>query len=686
VSVARAAWETYVIKDRRIGGSTITMQLARIRYGINSKSIGGKLRQMLKALQLEIHYSKDEILEAYLNLAPYGLNVEGAGAASLVYFGKRASDLTLEESLALSVIPQSPGRRMPGRSAGETDPLFEARNALFEKWLDEHPEDEEQRSLFSLPVVMQGPSELPFLAPHFTDDVLGENPRTSELFTTLDLDLQQLIERNARNYVERKKEVGIRNVSALIVDHRNMGVKAVLGSVDFFNDSIQGQVNGTRALRSPGSTIKPFIYALGFEQGLIHPMSMLKDSRTSFGAWSPENFDHKFVGPVKVREALVRSRNLPALEVASMLGEPGLYDFLKSAGIEHFRDESFYGLALAMGGAELTMEELAELYAMLANGGDLRPLNKLKKESESESEGRRLLSREATYLVMDVLKDNPRPYSDFPINWTADDIAVRWKTGTSFGFRDAWSVVVFGPYVIAVWVGNFDGEGNPAFVGRQAAGSLFFQFIDAIKAKGISPVYNRGLLNVKEVEVCAVSGQLPGRYCDHTVKTLFIPGKSPIRVCDIHREVLVDARTGLRACTEKGTQTRAEVYEFWPSDVLNIFRQAGIPRRTPPPHSPGCSLDVVAEKGLPPKITSPEREVSYTIRASKEGEEKTLPLMAVTDADSREVYWFMDEKFLGKAKSGETFFWEPKPGDFVVRVVDDHGRSDSRGIAVLVVE
>jgi penicillin-binding protein 1C len=464
-----------------------------------------------------------------------------------------------------------------------------------------------------------------------------------------------------------------------------MGVKAVLGSVDFFNDSIQGQVNGTRALRSPGSTVKPFIYALGFEQGLIHPMSMLKDARASFGAWSPENFDHKFVGPVKVREALVRSRNLPALEVASKLREPGLYEFLKSVGIEHLREESFYGLAVAMGGAELTMEEVVVLYAMLANRGLIKPLRKLK--DDTQTEGRRLLSREAAHLVMDILKDNPRPDSDFPISWTTDGIAVRWKTGTSFGFRDAWSVGVFGPYVLAVWVGNFDGEGNPAFIGRNAAGPFFFRLIDAIKAKGISPVYNHGLLNIKEVEVCVVSGQLPGRHCDHTVKTPFIPGKSPIRVCDIHREVLVDARTGLRACNENGTQTRAEVYEFWPSDVLNIFRQAGIPRRTPPPHAPGCSLDVVAEKGLPPKITSPEREVAYTVRASEEGSaEKRLPLMAVTDADSREVFWFMDEKFLGKARSGEIFFWKPKPGDYVVRVVDDHGRADSRGITVTVVE
>lgn len=682
-SIARAAWETYIVGDRRIGGSTITMQLARIRYGINSRTIAGKITQILRALQLELNYSKDEILEAYLNLAPYGLNIEGAGAASLVYFGHRASDLTLEEALALSVIPQSPGRRMPGRAAGETDPLFDARNALFEKWLEEHPEAEGQRELFALPIVMRSPSELPFLAPHFVDDILGDNPRKSELFTSLDLGLQRLLERNARSYVERKKDTGIRNVSALLVDYRTMEAKAVLGSADFFDDSIDGQVNGTQALRSPGSTIKPLIYALGFEQGIIHPMSILRDARKSFGAYSPENFDHKFVGPIMVREALVRSRNLPALEVAASLEGPGLHGFLKSAGIEHLRDESFYGLALAMGGAELTMEEIVELYAMLANRGVLKPIRKL--AGEIDGEGKRILSPESAYLVMDILKDNPRPGRAFPEDWTASSIPVHWKTGTSFGFRDAWSIGVFGPYVLAVWVGNFDGEGNPAFIGREAAGPLLFQMVDALKSRGVDYVYRGNPPGIKEVEVCVVSGQLPGPYCDHRVKTLFIPGTSPIGVCDIHRKVIVDARTGLRTCNENRISTRAEVYEFWPSDILKIFREAGIPRRTPPPHASGCSLDVVAETGLPPKIKSPERRVTYTVRASQKTGEK-LPLMATTDADSREVYWFLDERFLGKARSGETFYWKPKPGNFVVRVVDDHGRADSRDLTVEVIE
>ncbi len=688
-ALVRAGWHTYLKADRRMGGSTITMQLARIRYGINSRTPLGKLRQIFASFWLELLYSKREILEAYLNLVPYGLNIEGANAASLIYFHKEAGKLTLPEALTLSVIPQNPVRRIAARDGdlSQNAELNQARQHLFAAWVGKHPRDRDQSSFVRLAPVLYEPSEMPFLASHFADAVLQIDPFDARLDTTLDLSLQKLVERHARGFVESRRHVGINNTAVLLVDHRSMEVKALLGSIDFFNAAIQGQVNGTAAKRSPGSAIKPFIYALGIEQGIIHPLTMLKDAPMSFGEYNPENFDNEFTGPLSARDALIRSRNIPAVEVASRLSNPGLHRFLMQAGITGLREEEHYGVALALGAAEVSMQELAALYAMLANWGVWKPLRWFK--NQPKDKGRRLLSREASFLVLDMLEANPRPSQGYRSDWTRDSVPVAWKTGTSFGFRDAWSVGVVGPYVLLVWVGNFDGEGNPAFIGREAAAPLFFAIIDALKSQDgeLRRYCGPGLaeLNLTRIEVCSVSGKLPGPACSRKVETWFIPGKSPIQTCDIHRLIYVDTRTGLRSCREGASGTRAEVYEFWPSHMLKIFRQAGIPRRVPPPYGPECRTEEAAARGAGPQITSPQKGVTYSLRA-RSLERERIPLTAVTDADTRMLYWFVNERFLGTSPSGEPFFWKPAPGRFVVRAVDDQGRADAREVKAVLVE
>lgn len=687
---ARAVWHTYIKGDRKVGGSTITMQLARIRYGINSRTITGKATQILAALWLELLYSKNEILEAYLNLVPYGLNIEGAGAASLIYFHKNADRLTLADAITLSVIPQSPARRMSHKAGEGISPrqgLEQARKALFAKWVSKNPKDDEQKSLIDLPIILHSPSDLPFLAPHFANEVLESDPFDPVLQTTLDLSLQKVIERHTRQYIASKQSLGITNAAVLLVDHRTMEVKASLGSVDFFNSKIQGQVNGVRAKRSPGSALKPFIYGLGIEQGIIHPLTMLKDAPMSFGAYNPENFDNEFVGPVKARDALIKSRNIPAVDIASKLAPPGLHGFLLKAGITRMRDESFYGMSLALGSSEMTTEELVRFYSMLANGGMFKPIRLFK--GERDEEGLSLLSREASFLVLDMLASNPPPYQGYRTDWVRDPHQVSWKTGTSFGFRDAWSVGIAGPYVLAVWIGNFDGEGNPSFIGREAAAPLFFEIVDSLRSQDpeVGSFRRKGPfdLNVTKVEVCSLSGKLPGPACPQTTATWFIPGRSPIETCDIHRKISVNIRTGLRACTDGAPGSRYAVYEFWPSDLLAIFRQTGIPRRVPPPYEPGCRMEETSAKGAGPRITSPREGVVYSLRATSLDRER-VPLTAVTDADTLTVHWFVNEEYVGKSPSGKPFFWTPRPGKFVVRAVDDKGRAAARNIMTRVVE
>nr|WP_246039002.1 penicillin-binding protein 1C [Peristeroidobacter soli] len=678
-SLVRAATSTYS-GGPRVGGSTITMQLARLMYGLNTKSISGKLQQIVRAVQLELCYSKRELLEAHLNLMPYGGNIQGVGAASLIYFDKSAKRLGLAESLTLVLIPQSPARRAP--TLDEPADLRDARLRLFARWVEEHPDAASSADHIATPLRYASLRDLPFAAPHFTNAIL-QRPRPASVHsvnTTLDLRTQRTLERVITTYVREHSNIGIHNAAAMLVDYRDLSVKAMIGSADFFAADIEGQVNGTLAKRSPGSALKPFIYALAIDQGVIHPQTVLKDTPTAFGPFNPENFDGRFVGPITAREALIRSRNVPAMTLSSQLSTPSLYQFLRSAGITKMASEKHYGLALTLGGGEITIEEAATLYAMLANRGRLAPLRYL--TAEPRADGLRMLSEEASFMTLDMLRSAPRPEDSFARRRSG--VQAAWKTGTSWGFRDAWTAGTFGPYVLVVWVGNFDGRGNPAFVGVQAAAPLFFRLLDALAAqeKLIEPIY-RQPPRMERVEVCSASGDLPNSECPQVVSTWYIPGVSPIRVSQIHRRVWIDTRTGEQACPPYDpSHTRSEVYEFWPTDLLQLFAQAGMPRRRPPPPA-DCQRDVPS--GTPPQITSPVIAVTYSVRSGRVGSE-TIPLAANADSEVRRLHWFVDESYVGTGTPGVAIGWHPqRAGHYMVRTVDDRGRADSRALAVEIV-
>ncbi|MCE3045250.1 penicillin-binding protein 1C [Legionella sp. 16cNR16C] len=672
VSMLKAVWETYVVQSRRQGASTITMQLARIRFNINSKKWSGKLQQIIRAIQLERHYSKQQILEAYLNLAPYGGNIEGVGAASQIYFNESAMQLSLPQALTLSVIPQNPGKRTPHNQQLKT-----IRNKLFARWLQIHPQDRRYQNAMTLPLAMKTIRDLPFAAPHFVNSLLSTHRNQQEIHTTLNLKLQSLTERITRRYLLRKKGVGAFNAAVLLIDTRDMSVKTAMGSANFYDAAIGGQINGMDIKRSPGSTLKPFIYALALDQGLIHPYTVLKDVPHSFGAYNPENFDNDFMGPIRAKEALILSRNIPAIYLASQLAKPGLFGLLEQAQVSQLKSESYYGLALTLGGAEVTMKELATLYAMLANDGLWRPLRMLKEDPSVT--GKRLLSREASFLILEMLKDTP--HSD--LLFKSRSLPIAWKTGTSSGYRDAWTVGNFGPYVLIVWIGNFNNKGNPAFVGKNIAAPLFFELVEAIQHENgpLKPIDKHPeRMNLTRIPVCKASGLLPTRYCKDTEMSWFIPGKSPIKTDNIYREVAINRLTGLRTC-HFDENTRFEIYEFWPSDLARIFKQAGIQRRIPPVYEADCNLS--AGKSLALQISSPQSELNYIVKANSD-QPSIIPLSAVTDADVRNLYWFINDNYLGKTANDQPLLWAARPGKFVVRVIDDHGYSDARDITVRV--
>lgn len=661
----------------KLGASTITMQLARLLSGSNTRSIGGKLTQIGDALWLEARYGKREILEAYLNAAPYGGNVQGVGAAARLYFGKTPRELDLAQTLALAVLPQAPGSRIPRAVEGES--LRAARLRLFARWQMAHPQAASQATLIERPLRFTRATP-PFEAPHFTTMVLREATEHA-LRTTLDLKLQKLLERRLKSHLAVTSREGVNNASVLLLDTRDMGVRAWIGSANFFDVGIEGQVDGLLARRSPGSTLKPLLYALAMDQGLIHPLTVLKDAPSYFGPYAPENNDGSFLGPITAHDALIRSRNVPAVQLASRLQSPTLYRFLKSAAVALPMSERHYGLALTLGGGEVSPVELAQLCAMLANRGLFKPLRFMTETPATE--GARLLSEEASFMTLDILRDNPRPDE---VLWrpSRNRITPAWKTGTSWGFRDAWTAGVIGPYVLVVWMGNFDGRANPALVGIHTAAPLFFDLADALRTaepEMVEPIY-RNSPRLARVEVCAASGDLPNVDCPQRATTWFIPGVSPIKLSEVHRRVRVDTRTGRIACADAPASVVSEaVYEFWPSDLMRLFAQAGIPRRKPPAAG-DCRVAATTAVPRPPQIVSPIAGVSYVVKANELGV-KTLSLQAHADAATSDLYWFADGAYLGRSAPGASLPFTPShAGTVQLTVSDERGGSDARELTV----
>lgn len=671
LALLRAAG-TRLLGGRRMGASTITMQLARMTQGIDSRTVGGKLYQMLCAMRLELHYGKDELLEAYLNRASYGYNIEGIGAASLIYYQTRPTQLSLPQALSLAVIPQSPARRRP--IAGETDKpaLLAARNRLFARWQEAYAVSETEQMLFKLPLQSFGRRDLPRRAPHLVQDLLRRYPHLPQIIATIDSATQQRLETILQGYVRDQRRVGINNAALLLIDTRNQQVLTSIGSVDFANAAINGQVDGTRARRSPGSALKPFIYALAFDQGLIHPQSVLADTPAGFGSYQPDNFERDFRGPISAADALRFSRNIPAIKLAAQLKEPSFYQFLQRAAVGGLRREQDYGLSLVLGAAGVTVREMVTLYAMLANQGVLQPLQ-LQLTQADEARPRRLLSPEASFMTLDILSHSPHPLR------SEDDGRIAWKTGTSNGLHDAWTAGVFGHYALVVWVGNFNGKSNPAFVGVRAAAPLFFAVTDAVRTAEYPAVAQSvAALKLRQVPVCATTGDLELAGCSSVARSWFIPGVSPLRGLSIMRPLLVNRQTGLRACRAQPGITGYHIFEVWPSDLQQVLRQAGLQKPRLPGWEPGC--DGLSANTSAPVILSPLPHITYQSHA--DDREGGILLKAAADGEAKALHWFIDNRYFGQSAPETSLAWNPVPGDYHIRVVDDAGHSASLKIAV----
>lgn len=663
-SAARAAWGL-LTRQKSGGGSTISMQLARLRFGLETRSFRGKAVQMFRALQLERHYSKNQILEAYLNLVPCGGNVEGSGTAAWIWLGKPPAQLTFRECVALSLVPQRPARRNPARP--DADPTAGPLQQSLIETLRGTSDSADASYHF------QATHRPPHSAPHFTRRVLRLNAGNT-LTTTLDKTWQDTMEQTVRRFLDHARQEGVANASALFVHAPTREVRAWVGSADFYNAAIRGQVDGVTARRSPGSLLKPFIYGLAMRQGLIHPQSLLSDSPSTFADYHPENFDRGYAGPLSATEALYRSRNLPAVRLMQQLKSPDFHTFLTNAGVALPHSAGYYGLALALGAEEISMLEAARLYAMLADDGQARPLRLTPCETPS-APSMEWLSPGVCFLVKDMLR--PRQPAPPEESYTSGFPNVSWKTGTSHGWRDAWAAAIAGDYVLVVWAGDFRNRPNPVLTGRRTAGPLLFSLLAALKLPCPPPPAPSGL---RRVDFCAVSGDLPGPHCAQQTSGWYLPGISPLCACTVHQLILTDPTTGLRVSQDDGRPgLQRRTAEVWPPHLMEMFRQAGVPRQAPPPWQTPASTP-----GRAPLIASPQALRTYTLRTGNPAH-RTIPLQAQAAPGVRQLYWFSGREFLGAASPAAAFSWTATPGSSQIRVVDDQGRSASCQVKVELV-
>ena len=460
-AVAQAAWNGRVIS----GGSTLTMQVARLLEESGTGAVAGKLRQMRVAWALERHLTKDQILQLYLHLAPYGGNVEGLRAASLAYFGKEPKRLTPAESALLVAIPQAPESRRPDRQVGNA---AAARGRVLARAVADGVLNAEQAEAALSERVPDKRKPFPQLAPHLTDRILAEKNGVARHKLTLDRSLQIQLEALAADAVAGqgdRLQIGI-----VVADHRSGEVLASVGSAAYRADARQGFVDMTRAVRSPGSTLKPLIYGLSFDEGLAHPETLIEDRPTVFGTYAPQNFDKVFRGTIRLREALQLSLNIPVVLLTDALGPAKLLAALDRAGVRAVVPGGQPGLAVALGGVGVTLEDMVQLYAAMARGGVALPL----RVSGESVEGQRVMSSVAAWQVGDILSGLVPPPGS-PANRLA------YKTGTSYGHRDAWAIGFDGRHVIGVWMGRADGTPVPGAFGGELAAPVLFQAFDRLK-------------------------------------------------------------------------------------------------------------------------------------------------------------------------------------------------------------
>ncbi|MDC2020372.1 penicillin-binding protein 1C [Bacteroides thetaiotaomicron] len=668
-AIGRAFYQN--VKNKRIvsGGSTLTMQTIRLARN-ESRTFREKLIEMIWATRLEFRASKEEILSMYISHAPFGGNVVGLDAAAWRYFGHSADDLSWAESAMLAVLPNAPA--MIHLSKGRKT-LLDKRNRLLKQLLEKKTIDSSTYELAISEPLPDEPHALPQIAPYlvsrFYQERNGEYSRS-----TINKGIQTQVEDLAERWSNEFGRSDIRNLAILVIDIPSNQVVAYCGNVHFDRKQGGNQVDVIQAPRSTGSILKPFLYYAMLQEGSLLPDMLLPDVPVNINGFTPQNFSMQFEGAVPASEALARSLNIPAVTMLQRYGVPKFHSFLQQIGLKTInRSSSHYGLSLILGGAEATLWDVTNAYAMMGRSllqlpqrscSLLLPTSRITKSTDPFQPG-------AVWQTFDALKEVNRPEE---IDWKSIPSmqTIAWKTGTSYGFRDAWAVGVTPRYAVGVWVGNATGEGKPGLVGAQTAGPVLFDIFNLLPS---SSWFTRPAGIFVEAEVCRKSGHLKGRFCDETDTLLVLPAGLRTEACPYHHLVTLSADESQRIY-ENCANTEPTLRKSWFTlpPVWEWYYKQHHPEYKPlPPFKAGCGEDTFQ----PMQFIYPPMNARIKLPKQLDGSKGFLTVELAHNNPNATVFWHLDETYQAQTQDFHKISLQPAAGKHSLTAVDGEGNTIS---------
>ena len=668
-AIGRAFYQN--VKNKRIvsGGSTLTMQTIRLARN-ESRTFREKLIEMIWATRLEFRASKEEILSMYISHAPFGGNVVGLDAAAWRYFGHSADDLSWAESAMLAVLPNAPA--MIHLSKGRKT-LLDKRNRLLKQLLEKKTIDSSTYELAISEPLPDEPHPLPHIAPYlvsrFYQERNGEYSRS-----TINKGIQTQVEDLAERWSNEFGRSDIRNLAILVIDIPSNQVVAYCGNVHFDRKQGGNQVDVIQAPRSTGSILKPFLYYAMLQEGSLLPDMLLPDVPVNINGFTPQNFSMQFEGAVPASEALARSLNIPAVTMLQRYGVPKFHSFLQQIGLKTInRSSSHYGLSLILGGAEATLWDVTNAYAMMGRSllqlpqrscSLLLPTSRITESTDPFQPG-------AVWQTFDALKEVNRPEE---IDWKSIPSmqTIAWKTGTSYGFRDAWAVGVTPRYAVGVWVGNATGEGKPGLVGAQTAGPVLFDIFNLLPA---SSWFTRPTGIFVEAEVCRKSGHLKGRFCDETDTLLVLPAGLRTEACPYHHLVTLSADESQRIY-ENCANTEPTLRKSWFTlpPVWEWYYKQHHPEYKPlPPFKAGCGEDTFQ----PMQFIYPPMNARIKLPKQLDGSKGFLTVELAHNNPNATVFWHLDETYQAQTQDFHKISLQPAAGKHSLTAVDGEGNTIS---------
>lgn len=698
IAMSRAMRQNFKAGSVVSGGSTLTMQVIRLSRKQN-RSIWQKLIEIWLATRLEFTYSKNEIMGLYAANAPFGSNVVGLEAASWRYFGRKPENLSWGEMATLAVLPNSPSLVHPGKNSQR---LIKKRNDLLDKLVMLNVIDAATANLSKSEPIPGKPMPLPQNALHLLNRFKEERKslaiNSTSLTTTIDYNLQLKLNELLKRYNNRYKANDINNIAALVIDVKNGEVKSYVGNnYQPENAALESHVDMIKAPRSPGSTLKPLLYASVLSDGMILPHTLIADVPTQISGYTPQNYDLGYDGAISADKALSRSLNIPAVKMLQQYKYERFYDKLKKLNFTTLnKPADHYGLSLILGGSEVTMWDLAKSYLGMARTlnhfneyqGRYNPhdydnpiyTQAAKKEfKKDEIELNSVLDHGAIWSTFNAMEEVMRPGDEGLWEQFSSSQRVAWKTGTSFGFRDAWAIGLTPDYVVCVWVGNADGEGRPGLTGIDVAAPVLF---DIFKQLPNSKWFKTPTTKLKKIVVCKQSGYKAGEYCTTKITELVPFAGEKTGICPYHKLIHLNAAGTLRVndnC-ESVAQMQHVKWFILPPSMEYYYKVKNSDYKTLPPFKPGCE-DIGSNATM--DMIYPKNNATVYIPVELNGTRGKVVLNAAHRNQNAKIYWHIDNEYVGTTQSFHQLAVSPSPGKHTLTLVDENGERLVQAFTIL---